>query len=162
MKRLHVRPKRKNVQNSKKPSSLPDLCRFFDPLGAFFLWKLEREMSAWTAYGEAPFDNFGMKVASAGDVNGDGYADVAIWASGQGQEAGKVYIYLGSPKGLSRTPAWAVGGSSPRTNSATASGLSVTSTGTALGISSWAPKATTRPVWRMPARLTFIWGPPKA
>src|SRR5580658_1015224 len=97
MKRLHVRPKRKNSKSSQKPSVFFSKQAFliyaaFLSLGAFSLWKLDREMSVWTAYGEAPFDNFGMKVAPAGDVNGDGYADVAVWAAGYGQEAGKVYI----------------------------------------------------------------------
>jgi hypothetical protein len=52
-------------------------------------------------------DSFGASVASAGDVNGDGYADVVIGAEGQGSttEPGGAYVYLGSAAGLSSTPA---------------------------------------------------------
>lgn len=51
--------------------------------------------------GVAPFDLFGTAVASAGDVNGDGFTDVMIGAShsqigGGGPGAGRAYIYLGS------------------------------------------------------------------
>jgi len=82
--------------------------------GVFSYWKLNRERSVWTAYGEHPGDNFGTKVAPAGDVNGDGYADLAIWSPGYGEQMGKVYIYSGSAKGLSKTPAWAVAGEQPK------------------------------------------------
>jgi hypothetical protein len=50
-------------------------------------------------------------VASAGDVNGDSYADVIIGApyfdNGSSDE-GMVFVYLGSPSGLATTPHWAV------------------------------------------------------
>jgi hypothetical protein len=50
---------------------------------------------------------FGYSVASAGDVNGDGYGDVIVSApfgsSGLANE-GLVYLYLGSASGLSTTP----------------------------------------------------------
>lgn len=46
---------------------------------------------------------FGTSVASAGDVNGDGYGDVAIgaggWTNGQAAE-GAAFIVLGGPTGL--------------------------------------------------------------
>ena len=39
---------------------------------------------------------FGGSIASAGDVNGDGYADVIVGASG----SNSAYLYLGSPIGI--------------------------------------------------------------
>jgi hypothetical protein len=51
---------------------------------------------------------FGRSVASAGDVNGDGYADVIIgahlYSDGESEE-GAAFLYLGSATGLSTTPA---------------------------------------------------------
>jgi PKD repeat protein len=64
---------------------------------------------AWTALGEEAGDSFGHSVATAGDVNGDGYADVVVGAtmfSGLGQGPGKAYVYHGSADGLGGTPAW--------------------------------------------------------
>ncbi len=55
---------------------------------------------------EAPDDNFGWSVANAGDVNGDGYADVivgAIYNDSAATDAGKAYVYLGGPQ-FSTTP----------------------------------------------------------
>ena len=43
-------------------------------------------------------DHFGVSVASAGDVNGDGFSDVIVGASendAAGTDAGRAYIYLG-------------------------------------------------------------------
>ncbi len=52
---------------------------------------------------------YGYSVATAGDVNGDGYSDVIIGASdydnGEGDE-GAAFLYYGSPTGLSSTPDW--------------------------------------------------------
>ncbi len=45
-------------------------------------------------------DNFGISVASAGDVNGDGYGDVIIGAYGTSSLRGSAYLYLGSATGL--------------------------------------------------------------
>jgi len=50
------------------------------------------------------FDYFGTSVASAGDVNGDGYADIIVGAPGAGVgQQGVAYIYLGSATGISST-----------------------------------------------------------
>jgi hypothetical protein len=51
--------------------------------------------------------NFGISVASAGDVNGDGYADVVVGAhmqdNGAGNE-GNAFVYYGSAAGIPATP----------------------------------------------------------
>ena len=41
----------------------------------------------------------------AGDVNGDGYDDVALGAGGATGNAGRVYVFHGGPDGLSEAPA---------------------------------------------------------
>ena len=64
---------------------------------------------AWTAESNQTSANFGYSVASAGDVNGDGYSDVIIGAhyydNGETNE-GRAYVYLGSASGLGSSPAW--------------------------------------------------------
>ena len=64
----------------------------------------------WSAVGEDVNNLFGYSVASAGDMNGDGYADLAVGAYGYDIATGKVYVYHGSANGLSITPNWSVFG----------------------------------------------------
>jgi hypothetical protein len=63
----------------------------------------------WSTENNQADSYFGESVASAGDVNGDGYGDVVIGAdfydNGQTNE-GKVYVYHGSSIGLGGSPAW--------------------------------------------------------
>ncbi|HSQ59354.1 MAG TPA: PKD domain-containing protein [Acidobacteriota bacterium] len=50
--------------------------------------------------GAAPYDNFGVSVSGAGDVNGDGYDDVIVGAhtnDSGGSSAGRAYVYFGGP-----------------------------------------------------------------
>ncbi|MGE5498488.1 MAG: FG-GAP-like repeat-containing protein, partial [Syntrophothermus sp.] len=67
----------------------------------------------WMATGGQKEAYFGQRLASAGDVNGDGFGDVIIGANsydnGQTDE-GKVYLYYGTASGLSATPAWTAEG----------------------------------------------------
>ncbi len=49
-----------------------------------------------TMTGENINNNFGVSVSSAGDLNGDGYSDVIIGATGLISNTGKAYIYFGA------------------------------------------------------------------
>ena len=64
---------------------------------------------AWTAESNQENAWFGNSVATAGDVNGDGFGDVIIGAynydNGESDE-GRAYVYLGSASGLGNSPAW--------------------------------------------------------
>ncbi|XP_042205958.1 integrin alpha-PS2-like, partial [Homarus americanus] len=49
--------------------------------------------------------HFGLSVACLGDINRDGYDDLAVGAPRDGPSGrGGVYIFLGSPKGLDKKP----------------------------------------------------------
>ncbi|MDO9042258.1 MAG: integrin alpha, partial [Desulfocapsaceae bacterium] len=65
--------------------------------------------AAWTAESDQVSANFGGSVSTAGDVNGDGYSDVIVGASGydSGQSnEGRTFVYHGSATGLATTAAW--------------------------------------------------------
>ncbi|MCD4813829.1 integrin alpha [bacterium] len=83
---------------------------------------------AWTAESNQEGAAFGYSVASAGDVNGDGYSDVIVSATGYDNgesNEGRVYAYLGSTSGLAINPIWTA-----ESNAANASfGFSVGSAG---------------------------------
>lgn len=70
---------------------------------------------AWTATGKDPGDSLGYSVATAGDVDGDGFADVLVGANGypSGAARGIAYAYMGSETGLTATPAFTVTGEAP-------------------------------------------------
>ena len=65
----------------------------------------------------ARYDRFGQAVAGAGDVDGDGYADVVIGARtadvGGVENAGAAYLYLGSATGLDLSSEQKLTASSP-------------------------------------------------
>ncbi|NJP10110.1 MAG: hypothetical protein HC866_12035 [Leptolyngbyaceae cyanobacterium RU_5_1] len=45
--------------------------------------------------GETAGDLSGLSVSTAGDVNGDGFDDLIVGASGAGEQAGKSYVIYG-------------------------------------------------------------------
>ncbi len=63
----------------------------------------------WTAESNQAGAEFGIDVSRAGDVNGDGFDDVLVGASGfdNGQvDEGRAYLYLGSASGPLLVPNW--------------------------------------------------------
>ena len=64
---------------------------------------------AWSTRGGITGDLYGASVSTAGDVNGDGFADVIVgapqYSNGQPQE-GRASVFLGSASGLSTIAAW--------------------------------------------------------
>jgi len=68
-----------------------------------------KAVADWIAGGTTNWTQFGASVASAGDVNGDGFGDVIIGQitmSNSEEEEGRAYVYLGSATGLAATPSW--------------------------------------------------------
>ncbi len=66
-------------------------------------------LSSWAPQGTQAEEWFGITVAGRGDVNGDGYMDVAIGAPnhlGPVSRSGMVNLFLGGPGGLSAAPVW--------------------------------------------------------
>jgi hypothetical protein len=59
---------------------------------------------AWTAESDVTGAFFGYSVASAGDVNGDGYDDVIVGSPYYG--SGWVDVFRGGPTGLEASPSW--------------------------------------------------------
>jgi len=68
---------------------------------------------AWTAEGDQLSSSFGWSVGTAGDVNGDDFADVIVGAhnytNGQIAEGG-AFVYQGSASGLATTASWTAEG----------------------------------------------------
>jgi len=63
----------------------------------------------WMQGGDAASDNFGRSVNTAGDVNGDGFSDIAVGADGYG-DGGRAYVYISTPNGPSDSDDWEVYG----------------------------------------------------
>ena len=69
--------------------------------------------AASTLAGTGASSNFGVSVAGAGDVNGDGYDDVIVGAEGYDgsvSNLGRVYIFHGGSSGVSSTAATTITG----------------------------------------------------
>ncbi len=67
-------------------------------------------VAAWTVDGTAPGDSLGFSLCGAGDLNRDGYADIAVGTPDANGGAGEVRIYYGGPAGPSITPAQVISG----------------------------------------------------
>ncbi len=65
--------------------------------------------AAWIVEGNQTLANLGVRVATAGDVNGDGFSDVLLagtgFSNGESQE-GKIFAYYGMTTGLPASPNW--------------------------------------------------------
>ena len=84
----------------------------------------------WINFYASAGDHYGHSVATAGDVNGDGYSDVIIGAPDSGvHNTGAVFVYHGSPGGLGSFYDWSRG----TTQSSCWLGSSVASAGTSTG-----------------------------
>ncbi len=68
----------------------------------------------WSAEGDENSAAYGSAVASAGDVNADGFDDILVGAPGDGG-GGSAFLYFGSPTGPSLTSDWS--GATGRTQS---------------------------------------------
>ena len=67
----------------------------------------------WAIEYPPSLSQFGYSVATAGDVNGDGYSDVLVGApyyQDDGQTKGMAALFYGAAKNLSQTPGWTYGG----------------------------------------------------
>jgi hypothetical protein len=86
----------------------------------------------WSAESNQASSQFGYSVATAGDVNGDGYSDVIVGApyydNGQTDE-GRAYVYHGTAAGLETTPRWTAEGDQAEIAPGAAFGFSVSSAG---------------------------------
>ena len=80
---------------------------------AFFWFGSSNGPSAtanWVAEGNLANAGYGFAVAAAGDINGDGFADVAVGApfyknaDSAAVPLGRVFVYFGSPAGLPAVP----------------------------------------------------------
>ena len=87
--------------------------------GAAFVYRGTRDglelIPVWKREGEAPGARMGWSVATAGDVNGDGFWDVIISAPYAdnifgAKAVGRVEVFHGSAQGLEESAAWAQGG----------------------------------------------------
>jgi hypothetical protein len=56
----------------------------------------------WSATGTA--GGWGLSAAFIGDVNGDGWTDVAVGAASDSSDNGRIYVYLGSAAGMGTFP----------------------------------------------------------
>jgi hypothetical protein len=67
--------------------------------------------AGWSVGGpDGPMGYFGEGLSAAGDLNGDGYADVAIGAPRAASQTGRVHVFYGSSSGPASSPDWSMTG----------------------------------------------------
>jgi hypothetical protein len=74
--------------------------------------------ASWHASGGQTAGGFGIAVASAGDLNDDGFAEIVIGAhtfTDDQSKEGCVFVYPGGPAGPSSTPLWMASGNKAET-----------------------------------------------
>ena len=77
---------------------VPDVIASAPGAGKAYVYSGKDGHTLLTFSAEKTSDNFGQHVSGAGDVNGDGYADVIVGAPGNnagGEKAGRAYVYSG-------------------------------------------------------------------
>lgn len=69
-------------------------------------YQMKEEENAPQRIGSKPFSRFGSCLAAVGDLDGDGYEDLAVGAPFMAADrgSGAVYIYMGSSSGLEKDP----------------------------------------------------------
>jgi hypothetical protein len=60
----------------------------------------------WTVQAEEPNTFFGDCTHPTGDLNGDGFDDLAVGAYGFDDGRGRIRLFYGGPQGLAAAPAW--------------------------------------------------------
>jgi hypothetical protein len=78
--------------------SIPDVIASAPEIDSAYLYSGRDGSTLRTLHGESRGDRFGEHVASVGDIDSDGYADVIIGAPGNnavGKGAGRAYVYSG-------------------------------------------------------------------
>ncbi len=60
----------------------------------------------WTRTGSQPGQSFGHHAAPAGDVDGDGFGDILVFAATEDTSTVRAALFLGGPNGPSALPAW--------------------------------------------------------
>ena len=60
----------------------------------------------WASYGFHEYDQYGTRISTAGDVNGDGFDDILIGSPRGVEQTGIVQLFLGGEGGLSSEAVW--------------------------------------------------------
>jgi len=97
----------------RKTSPSRDLKRFLPWAGAALACLIALSLpkafggrAPWWVVGGNAHDRLGEKVFTAGDVDGDGFAEVAVLSSGHARNAGGIQVFRGSKRGPSREPSF--------------------------------------------------------